>query len=228
MKRIIALLFFLLFIPEVLAGVGIGMGPTRLDLKSSIGNPYSLNIILYNPGDYDVKAKLTFECEDCEENAYFFGWQIGRVKEDYRQFFNFESEVVYVPNHTIPENPVKVGVKIHPSIWVRKDFIVSTPEEINFLIRAINPSYTGEFSIPYYTLLLDEKNIKGGITATVVWSTFGEMGAAPAVGAEFNLNVKGMPKGSFVLIVVVIVIIIAGIVWKTGVYKKIFKRKSSS
>ncbi len=228
MKAILTffILTFFFLIPEVLAGVGIGMGPSNLDLKSNAGSPYYFNIIVYNPGSYDIKAKVTFECENCEENAYFFGWYIGRVREYYRQYFHFEPEVVYVPNNTIPENPVKVTVKVHPSLWVKKELIISTPEEINFLVRAVNPSYTGEFAIPYYTLLLNEKDIKGGITITAIWSTFGEMGAAPAVGAGLKLNIKGMPLGSFIIIVVIIIIVIALVLWKTEIYKRILPKKS--
>jgi hypothetical protein len=225
MKKLFLVLifFFTLFssLPEVLAGVGIGMGPPKLDLSSITGKSYFINLILYNPGDYDIKARVTFECENCEEKVYLFGWYLGRTKEDYTQFFNFEPEEVYVPAQTIPENPVYVSLKVHPSLFVKKEFIVSTPEEINFLVRAINPSYKGEFSIPYYTLLLSEKEIKGGITATAVWSSFGSLGAAPAVGSYLTLNIKGMPLGSLILIIVAIVIIIVGILWKFGIFKRL-------
>ncbi|MEM7825633.1 MAG: hypothetical protein QW412_02110 [Candidatus Aenigmatarchaeota archaeon] len=228
MKKLALLFFFfffsLFFVKECLAGVGIGMGPTKFNLVSSINKPYLISLIFYNPGNYDVKAKLTFECENCEEKVYFFGWYLGRIKEDYTQFFSFDSEEVYIPNNTIPEKPVSNLIKVHPNIWVKKEFIISTPEEINFLVRTINPEYPGEFSIPYYTLLLDEKKIKGGITATVVWSTFGEMGAAPAVGAEFNLSIKGMPTGSLILIILAVLIIVIGVFWKSGIYKRIFKK----
>jgi hypothetical protein len=226
MKKFILLLlsYFLIIsflIPEVLAGVGIGMGPPRLELKATTQTSYSIGLIVYNPGDYDIKARVTFECENCEEKVYLFGWYLGRTKEDYTQFFNFEPEEVYVPAQTAPEKPVYVSLKVHPSLFAKKEFIVSTPEEINFLVRLINPSYKGEFSIPYYTLLLSEKEIKGGITATAVWSSFGSLGAAPAVGSYLTLNIKGMPLGSLILIIVAIVITIVGILWKFGIFKRL-------
>ncbi|MEM5834899.1 MAG: hypothetical protein QXQ69_03570 [Candidatus Aenigmatarchaeota archaeon] len=231
MKRIIAFIlsFFISFsIPEVLAGVGIGMGPPKLELATNTQTHYSIGLVLYNPGDYDIKAKLTFECQSCEEKVYLFGWYLGKIREDYSQFFHFEPEEVYIPAMTTPENPVTSYLKVHPTLFVRKEFVVSTPEEINFLVRIINPSYKGEFAIPYYTLLLDEKEIKGGITASAVWSSFGALGAAPAVGSSLNLRIRGMPKGSLILIIVAVLIIIAGIVWKTGIYKRIFRKKLPS
>jgi hypothetical protein len=226
MKKLVSLFilcFLVIFLsfPEVLAGVGIGMGPPKLDLKANAQTSYSIGLILYNPGDYDIKVRLTFDCENCEEKVYLFGWYLGRIKEDYTQFFTFEPQEVYVTNGTTPESAVYSYLKVHPSLFVKKEFIISTPEEINFLVRAINPSYKGEFSIPYYTLLLNEKEIKGGITATAVWSSFGPMGAAPAVGSYLTLNIKGMPLGSLILIIVAIVIIIVGILWKFGIFKRL-------
>ncbi len=233
MKRalfVFIVFFFLISIPSVFAGVGIGMGPTRLNIRTSIGNPYSATLIVYNPGDYDIKAKVTFECENCESDAYFFGWRIGKVREDYRQFFTFDPEEVYVPNHTGPEAAIPITVHITPSIWVKKELVISTPEEINFLVRGINPSYTGEFSIPYYTLLIDEKEIKGGITISAVWSTFGAMGATPAVGADLNMHIKGIPLGSLIIIILIIICVILFILWKIGFRRiyKFFKRKKKS
>ncbi|MEM5794560.1 MAG: hypothetical protein QXU07_04950, partial [Candidatus Aenigmatarchaeota archaeon] len=142
-KLILCLLSFFIFFPisKVLAGVGIGMGPPRLELAATIQNPYSIGLILYNPGDYDIKARLTFECESCDEKIYFFGWYLGKVRTDYSQFFHFEPEEVYVPTHTAPEAPVYSYLKVHPSLWVKKEFVISTPEEINFLVRMVNPSY---------------------------------------------------------------------------------------
>ncbi|MGC8812633.1 MAG: hypothetical protein ACP5O8_03570 [Candidatus Aenigmatarchaeota archaeon] len=229
-KLLLILTFFFtlsFFLPEVLAGVGIGMGPPRLDLATTLEKSYSINLIIYNPGDYDIKARVTFDCENCEEKVYLFGLYLGRTREDYTQFFNFEPEEVYVPAKTIPENPVYVSLKIHPNLWIKKEFVISTPEEINFLVRTVNPDYKGEFSIPYYTLLLNEKEIKGGITATAVWSSFGPMGATPAVGSYLTINIRGMPLGSLILIIVAILIIIIGIAWKAGIHKRFWKKSSS-
>ncbi|MCS7106288.1 MAG: hypothetical protein NZ942_03160, partial [Candidatus Aenigmarchaeota archaeon] len=72
------------------------------------------------------------------------------------------------------------------------------------------------------------KEIKGGITATAVWSSFGTLGAAPAVGSWLELETIGMPTGSLILLIAAILIVIFGIVWKTGVYKRIFRKKSLS
>jgi hypothetical protein len=47
------------------------------------------------------------------------------------------------------------------------------------------------------------------------------MGAAPAVGSYLTLNIKGMPLGSLILIIVAIVIIIVGILWKFGIFKRL-------
>ncbi|MEM5855751.1 MAG: hypothetical protein QW472_05565 [Candidatus Aenigmatarchaeota archaeon] len=219
---------FFLIVSGALGNVGIGMGPPRVELTTNTQTPYSIGLLLYNPGDYDIKARITIECYNCEEKVYVFGFYLGRIRTDYSQFLRIEPEEVYVATNATPETPVYSYLKIRPSLWVKKEFIISTPEEINFLVRMVNPNYRGEFAIPYYTLLLDEKEIKGGITATAVWSSFGTLGAAPAVGSSLNLRIKGMPTGSLILIIVAILIIIFGIVWKTGIYKRIFRKKLPS
>ena len=219
MKRLFPLfiLFLLLAsIPEVFAGVGIGMGPTRFTLSTSIGKPYSVTGIFYNPGDYDVIAKIEFQCENCDYEASFLGWHIGRVREEYRQFFRFDPEEVYLSNNTGPDSATPVTIHITPSMLVRKDLVITTSEDINFLIRGINPNYKGEFSIPYYTLLIGDKFIKGSVTASAVWSTFGSMGAVPAVGASLELSIKGMPLGSLIIILLLVLIVIVLTVWRVG------------
>ena len=108
--------------------------------------------------------------------------------------------------------------------------ILTTPDSLNFLIKSINKGYTGKFSIPYYTLLIGEKNIKAQISASSYWSTFGEMGTIAAVGAPLNLHITGMPFGSLVILIVLFLLIISVILLtiykKTSLLQKIRKKIS--
>ena len=101
-----------------------------------------------------------------------------------------------------------------PNFWVRKELVIKTPESINFLVRLVNPSYRGEFSIPFATLLIGEKRLEGGITISAAWSTFGAMGATPAVGAPVTLRIKGIPLGSILIIVFLVFVVIGALAWK--------------
>jgi len=215
---------FAIFLPEVLAGVGIGMGPTRINLNTFIGKPYSVTIITYNPGDYDIKARLMFECRNCSYDARFLGLKIGEIREDYTQFFRFDPTEVYVPNKTGPDAAIPITVYITPNAFIKKDLVLFTPESINFLVRLVNPDYNGELVIPYPTLIVDNKILKGGITLSAFWSTFGAMGAVPAVGSDFQMNIKGVPLGSVIIIIVLVIIVIATLMFRRTISKK-FKPK---
>ena len=210
------------------ADVGIGMGPSRLSLNANVGNSYNFDIVVFNPGDYDVKAKLNVDCKTCLSNYTLFGWKIGEVNEDYQQFFNFVPNDVFIRNHTGVDDGVGITVYVTPNIWLKKDLIFITPESLNFLIKSINKGYTGKFSIPYYTLLLGEKNMKAQISASSYRSTFGAMGTIAAVGAPLDLHITGMPFGSLVILIVIFLLIISVILIiifkKTSLFPKLFQK----
>jgi hypothetical protein len=44
------------------ADVGIGMGPSRINIQASPGSVYSPQVVVFNPGDNDVIAELTSTC----------------------------------------------------------------------------------------------------------------------------------------------------------------------
>jgi hypothetical protein len=124
---------------------------------------------------------------------------------------------VYVPNHTyVGSGEVPITVYVTPGIWIRKSLVFSTPESVNFLVRIINPGYSGEFGIPYYTLLLDDKYIKAKVGTSVYWSTFGAMGAIPAVGVPLDMHIKGIPTGSLLIIIFLSLLAIFLILRKIG------------
>ena len=234
MKKILSIFLFIFltfnFFSFVKADVGIGMGPSRLSLDANVGNSYSFNIVIFNPGDYDVKAKLNVDCKTCLLNYTLFGWKIGDVNEDYKQFFKFVPDDVFIRNHTGVDDGAGITVYVTPNLWLKKDLILTTPDSLNFLIKSINKGYTGKFSIPYYTLLIGEKNIKAQISASSYWSTFGEMGTIAAVGAPLNLHITGMPFGSLVILIVLFLLIISVILLtiykKTSLLQKIRKKIS--
>jgi hypothetical protein len=238
MKKIVFSIILMFFILNsfsfVNAAVGIGMGPSRLTLEATVGESYSFDIVVFNPGDYDVKAKLNVNCKTCLSNFTLFEWKIADVNEDYQQFFRFVPDDVYIKNHTNLDSGVGITVHVTPSIWIKKDLIFTTPESINFLVRLINPGYTGKFGIPYYTLLIDDKNIKAQISASSYWSTFGAMGTVAAVGAPLDLHIVGMPMGSLIILIFIVLLIISLILVvlfkKTSLFRKLknkikYKRK---
>ena len=190
------------------AAVGIGMGPSRLSLEATIGKSYSFDIVVFNPGDYDVKAKLKVNCKTCLSNFTLFGWKIADVEEDYQQFFRFVPDDVYIRNHTSSGSGVGITVYVTPDLWIKKDLIFTTPESINFLVKQVKPDYPGRFEIPYYTLLIGDKRIKAQVSASSYWSTFGAMGTTAAVGAPLDLHIVGMPMGSLIILIVIFLLII--------------------
>ncbi len=163
-------------------------------------------------------------------NYTLFGWKIGEVNEDYQQFFKFVPDDVYVQNHTSPDSGNGITVYVTPKLWLKKDLIFNTPESLNFLIKSINKKYTGKFSIPYYTLLIGDKNIKAQVSASSYWSTFGEMGTMAAVGAPLDLHITGMPFGSLIILIFLFLLIVSVIVVilfkKTSLLRKIRKKES--
>lgn len=219
MRRCLILLVFLFILlyssPAQASGVGLGIGPPRLSLEAITDKIYSFEIIVFNPGDYDVKAKLDVKCQTCASNITLFGTKIGEIREDYRQFFSFDAEDIYIPNNTnLNAGDIPITVNVNPGSWTRKDIVFFTPEALNYLVRLVNPGYTGEFSIPYYSLLTDDKYIKANIVVSAYWSTFGSMGATPSVGVPLDMHIQGIPFGSVLIVITIILLIIIAVAWK--------------
>jgi hypothetical protein len=237
MKKVfllISLIALFLVLPQIThADIGIGMGPSRFSIHVDTGKTFTADVVGFNPGDYDVRARINVVCKTCTYNYTFFGWKIGEVKEDYSQFFSFSPDDIYIPNHTNTESGIHINMLITPSIWLRKTLMIPTPESLNYLIRGIDSNYQGNIEIPYYSVLTDTKTVTAQISMQAYWSTFGSMGAAPAVGVPLNMSITGMPLGSLYILIAIILICILGAVYlafRKGVHhtlmRMIQKRKS--
>jgi hypothetical protein len=220
----ITFLFATLFlVQEVLAqGVGIGINTYRITLTGRIGDVYTPSIGIMNPSNYDIKARVYFDCRDCVSDIKIFGIKIAEDVEDPTEYFKLEKEEVYVPARTTETNAIPVSIHFAPKLVIKKYIKFYTPESLNFFIEYLNPKYGGSFSIPYFTLLIEEKKLNGLISADVVWSNFGPLGVTPSVGANLEMRAKGMPFGSFVLLVIVLILVIFLILRRIG-FEKIRK-----
>ena len=184
-----------------------------ITLTASIGRPISSTVGIINPSKYDAKVKLTFDCVTCTKDAKIFGIKIGEIVENPYQVLSLDKEEVYVPAYTTGDG-LPVTLTVNPKlIWIKK-LRIYTPESINFLVKLINPKYQGKIEIPYLTLLIGNREIKGRIVVDAYWSSFGAMGVSPAIASVFELYVKGMPLGSFLIIITIFFAILILILYK--------------
>jgi hypothetical protein len=233
MKRRILLVLFslLLILPSSLAQVGVGITSYRINLEGKVGQEYVQSIGIMNPSAYTTTVRVKFECGNCVEEVKIFGWKLFEKVEKPTEYFTLDKEVVEVPPNTDEHTAVPVKIVFRPKLFVFKEMKFYTPEWLNFFIQSVNPSYGGSFSIPYVTFLVGGKQLSGAITADVVGYAGGPLGVIPSVAATLEMKAYGMPLGSFIFLVLIILVILSVILYKNrkriaGLYHKIFKKKS--
>ncbi len=208
------ILLILLFLPKVYSqGVAIGINNYLLKIPIQV-NSYNVAYIgIVNPSPYDLKVRVYFDCDTCVSDFKIFGVKIGESIEIPSQYFTLEKTDVFIPNNTRGVG-IPVAIHLHPRLILMKKLRIYTPESINFLVKLINPKYQGKIEIPYLTLLIGNREIKGRIVVDAYWSSFGAMGVSPAIASVFELYVKGMPLGSFLIIITIFFAILILILYK--------------
>jgi hypothetical protein len=110
-KKILALILALIFLKEVIATRGIGIGPIENNVTLKAGEEHIFYLLLFNPSDTDVNVSLKVYCLNCLRNFSFFGFS-GKV--------NYTQNFVELPNEiTVEKNTshlegkfVEVRVKV--------------------------------------------------------------------------------------------------------------------
>ncbi|MCD6371408.1 MAG: hypothetical protein J7L39_01700, partial [Candidatus Aenigmarchaeota archaeon] len=130
-----------------------------------------------------------------------------------------DKKEVYVPPNTMGDG-IPITITLTPKLILIKYLRLYTPESINFLVRLINPDYPGSFDLPYPSLFLGDRTIRGRIVVNVYESTFGAAGVTPAMASTYIARVKGMPLGSLLIILLGIIFVVWVINKKTKFLKK--------
>jgi hypothetical protein len=208
-------------------GVGIGLNNYLFVFNGTIFDSYTVTTRVINPGDYEISARVSFECFNCVEPVEIFGHKIGDRIDDYNSYFTFETTNVTVPPKTRGQEGSPVIIYFSPKIITKKYFRFNTPEFLDFFINIFKRDYDGNVHIPYFSVFIGEKYIKGLLSAVVYSSSFGSMGVAPSVGAGVEMTAKGIPLGSFIFLVIVIVLVFLLIFRKKFSGKKTIKHKPS-
>jgi len=215
----IFLLSFLIYAPPSVgqAGIGIGLSSMYVIMNGKLGESMTTTVGVINPSPYDLKARVYFDCTNCRRDIYFFGHKIGEVIEDPYQLISLDKQEVYVPANTMGGG-VPVTITLTPKLILIKQFRFGLPEAISFFVRLLNKNFDGTISIPYPSLVIGEHKLEGKVSADMIWSSFGNLGVRPAVGATAEFSYKGMPLSSFILLLVGL-----AIVFYVGIRK--FKKK---
>jgi len=211
---VLCLLLFLLFSSAnaQTQGVGIGISTYSLNISGSILDYYVTTVRILNPSDYEISAKIYFECKDCTREVRLFGKKIAETTIDYKSIFTLDKDDLKIPPRAYGEEAPPVKVTFSPKFITKNYLRVYTPEAINFFIRIINKKYENSFVIPYYSLFIGERRIQGLIVASVYASSFGSLGVTPSVGTNVEVNAKGMPLSSFLILLCLLALIIVYIV----------------
>jgi len=222
-------LFFLLvlILPFVNSqGVGVGINTYSIVLDGSILDSYVVSPKLINPSTYEIKVKVYFDCRDCTTDVKLFGHKIAEKTIDYRSFFTIPQNDFTVPPMTYGESGPTIVIRFSPRFILKNHLKIYTPGFINFFLKVINKKYENSFSVPYFTLFLGERRIKGLLVADVYESNFGVMGVRPSVGSSLEMTARGMPVSSFIFLLILIILLVVLILRKVGFEPKhIFKKR---
>jgi hypothetical protein len=200
--------------------VGIGISTYSLNMSGSILDYYVTTIRILNPSDYEISAKIYFECKDCTSEIKLFGKKIAESTIDYRSIFTIDKDDLRVSPKAYGEQAPAVKVIFSPKFITKNYLRVYTPEAINFFIKIVNKKYENSFVLPYYGLFIGKRSIHGLIVANVYASSFGSLGVTPSVGTNVEANARGMPLSSFIILLCLLILIIIYIVKKVKPSKK--------
>jgi hypothetical protein len=224
-------LFFSL--PSSFAQVGVGITSHTIILRGNVGDIYNFNFGIMNPSSYTTKVAVFTECDNCISEVKIFGLKLCENEENLDEYFNLSKDVVEAPPYSSEQNAVPITITFAPKLLVRKNLIFYTPEWLNFFIRYVNKGYTGNFKIPYFTLLIGTRDFKGRIVAEILSYDGMRPGVIPSVAAGLEVHVRGMPFESFVFLVLMVVLIVVVVLRKIGLQKisklmsKLARRKKS-
>jgi hypothetical protein len=234
----IYLVFFILisflllpYLPIVFSQVGsaIGVNNYHIQLAANLGDILTAGIGVFNPSDYEENVTVYAECDNCVSDAKIFGFTVGSIRQDIYQFVSLSKREMTLPPRTTADSAPIVWVVVNPKLLNIQYFGVTTPDSINFFIRLINPKYGNGFEIPYPAFFIGEKEFRGRVSFDVVSSSFGPLGVAPSIATTLLVKVKGMPLGSFILILAALIIAILLIVKRKyglrRICSSIFRRK---
>ena len=221
-KTLLTFFLFLILLSKLALSEGIGLGITNyhLEVSASVGESRVSYVGIINPSNYDLKAKIYFDCTNCKHDVKLFGYKIGEIVEDPYQIISIDKQEVYVPANTI-SGGVPVTITLTPKLILIKQFRFELPEALAFFIRLWDRNFTGKVSIPYPTLIIGGHRLEGTITADLFWSSFGALGVRPSVGSTAIFTYKGMPLSSFILLLVGVGILIYVITRKLKIIRKI-------
>jgi hypothetical protein len=224
----LAVLSFILlsFFPSAKSeGVGIGINTYSIVFNGSVFDTYTVSPRVINPSDYEVKARVFFDCFNCVQNVTVFGRNIAQKVDDHNSYFRFEQDDVTIPPATTGKDGIPVYIRFSPNLILKKYLTFRAPRFTDFFVRIFNKDYNGWVKIPYFTLFIGEKHLKGLMVADVYWSSFGKMGVTPSVGATLEMTARGMPLSSFVFLLLLLVLVILIILRKKGLNFKSIKSR---
>lgn len=203
-------LFLLLTLPILNAeeGVGIGISTYSIVFKGSVFDSYTASPRITNPSQYEVTAEILFDCFNCEENITIFGYRIADKVDDHKSYFTFNTDDVTVSPMSIGQSGAPIFIHFSPKIIIKKDLKIYPPKTIGFFFKFIDKNYPGYVKVPYFTIFVGEKHLKGLLVAHVYESSFGKMGVTPSVGSSLSMYATGVPKSSFIFFVVIIILLI--------------------
>jgi hypothetical protein len=188
-------------------GVGIGISTYSINISGSILDYYVTTIRIINPSDYEINAKVYFECLNCIKEVKIFNTKIAEKTIDYRSFFTLDKSDLTIKPQSYGENAAPVKLIFSPKFITKNYLKVYTPEGLNFLIKLINKKYDNNFVIPYYSLFIGERRIQGLIVSNIYSSSFGPLGVTPSVGTNVSVQARGMPVSSFIILLVLLALI---------------------
>lgn len=153
-RRILILtcIFLLFFTRACEAAVSLGIWPGRFDVDARPFRNHTAYVFLFNPGESDVNVTVEFKCKNCVEDLKILGFEIAKV----RSHLNVEMipSTLVVEGGTSPYFPKNVSIRISNSGLMKKQIEMSL--------------FGRDVKIPYYELILDEREFKGEIVATTI------------------------------------------------------------
>lgn len=206
-------------------GLGLGINNYHISLIAGLGETNTNGIGIFNPSPYEEDVKISVECYNCVSDVKIFGVKVAENREDIYQYVSLTKTEAKIPAFTTAAAGYPVTVSLSPRLFVTKYLRVFTPDAINFFLKMAIPSYSNYFDLPYPSLLLGEEQFHGGVAINVVSSTFGTIGVFPSVASTLELKVIGMPWGSFILLLLALIVAVLLVLRKKGVLKKIHLRK---
>ncbi|MFH8093153.1 MAG: hypothetical protein QXM38_04375, partial [Candidatus Aenigmatarchaeota archaeon] len=144
---------------------------------------------------------------------------------DHKSFFVFDKDDVTIQPNSFGEKAPSVKIIFAPKFLIKNSLKIYTPEAINFFIKIFNKKYGGSFTLPYYSLFIGEKKLTGLIVADVYASSFGSMGVTPSVGSSLEVNARGMPLSSFIILCLLVILTTIFVYKKLSSKKKDGKKK---